>query len=76
MKVRALIGYDPQKVGRYFNALEEEEASLDRQRMQLEQTHKLMEAELEHEIDELKRKVAELDQIETNLKQWLQINRN
>ncbi|MCR8632575.1 hypothetical protein [Paenibacillus radicis (ex Xue et al. 2023)] len=76
MKEKALIGYNHRKAERYFASLEAEEATLNQQREINKQSYKLKEAELLYEINNIKQKIVELNQLETSLKQWIQRNEN
>ncbi|NOU93071.1 hypothetical protein GC093_07460 [Paenibacillus sp. LMG 31456] len=76
MREKALIGYNRIKAERYFASLEAEEATLNQQREMNKQSYKLKEAELLYEINDMKQKIVELNQLETSLKQWIQRNEN
>ncbi|MFD0680585.1 MULTISPECIES: hypothetical protein [unclassified Paenibacillus] len=76
MRGGTLIGYDRRKAERYFVSLESEEATLSQELEMREQTYRLKEAELLYEINRVKKKIAEINQLETSLKQWIQRNEN
>jgi phytoene/squalene synthetase len=71
---RSLIGYDADKVHAHFNLLQMEIRALERQRRKEHEAFMMETAELTQEIENLKEKVHELDQMEKGLKQWIQRN--
>jgi hypothetical protein len=71
---RALIGYDADKVQTYINAIQMEIRTLEGQRREEHQSYMIQSAELLYEVDNLKQKAHELDQMEKSLKQWIQRN--
>ncbi|MCU6797599.1 MULTISPECIES: hypothetical protein [Paenibacillus] len=71
---RSLIGYDDEKVKSYIHSLQLEIRALERRRREDHQVFMNQSAELLGEIDQLKQKAHELDQMENNLKQWIQRN--
>jgi cell division septum initiation protein DivIVA len=71
---RSLIGYDADKVQAHFNLLQMEIKALEKQRRQEHQIYMAETAELSQEIEKMKEKVHELDQMEKGLKQWIQRN--
>jgi cell division septum initiation protein DivIVA len=71
---RSLIGYDADKVQAHFNLLQMEIRAFERQRREEHQSYMTETAELAKEIEKLKEKVHELDEMEKGLKQWIQRN--
>jgi hypothetical protein len=76
VRERALMGYNRRKADSYFTSLEAQEATLNQQREKDKQSYKLKEAELLYEIHNMKQKIAEINQLEASLKQWIQRNEN
>ncbi|SFL64280.1 hypothetical protein SAMN03159341_10830 [Paenibacillus sp. 1_12] len=71
---RSLIGYDPVKVEAYIHSLQLEIKSLERRRREDHQAYMIQSTELLNDVDNLKKKALELEQMEMSLKQWIQRN--
>lgn len=75
MHNKAWFGYNPRRVKRYMNRLDREAGFLESR--QREQTNAFLskQAELRRQIEEAERKLAEIETMEANIKQWIQRNR-
>ncbi|TBL69302.1 hypothetical protein [Paenibacillus thalictri] len=71
---RALWGYDEHKVKAYLTALNTEILLLEEQREEKLKAYVKEQAELLSEVEEVSQDLAEVDRLETNLKQWIQKN--
>ena len=70
-----LGGYDPRKVRQYVSLLETETLIMTERLEQQRAVFAAREAELNEEVERLKRELAEQERMESNLKQWLERNR-
>ncbi|MCS7462980.1 hypothetical protein N0M98_22905 [Paenibacillus doosanensis] len=71
---KALLGYNAKKVRRYVSLLETEMLLLNQQQQEGKESFQLAQAELLSEIEDLRKNLAELDQLETSLKRWITQN--
>jgi hypothetical protein len=71
---RALIGYDADKVHAYISSMQSELRALEKQRTEEHKAYMTKQTGLLNEVNKLKQKASESEEMEKSLKQWIQRN--